>query len=62
MVTDRMKLPAIISFRYETKVSGRHALTKCLNDDKTHRDMNSKFFEKIDHVYLQLHEVEPVEI
>ena len=38
----------------------RHTVTKYFNDEKTHSAINSKMFERLNHITDQLYEVELV--
>ena len=53
-----MKLLANSSYGYQIMDWSQHTVTKYLTDEKTYAAINSKLFEKLDHVNSSLYEVE----
>ena len=53
-----MKLLANRSCGYQIMDRTRHAVTKYLNDEKTHGAINTNFFKRLDHINDHLYEVE----
>ena len=58
VVAETMKLLANSSYGYQIMDRSRHTVTKYLSDEKTHAAINSKLFEKPNHLNNSLHEVE----
>ena len=58
VVAETMKLLANSSYGYQIIDRSRHTVMKYLTDEKTHAAINSKLFEKLDHVNISLYEVE----
>ena len=58
VVAETMKLLANSSYGYQIMDRSRHTVTKYLNDEKTHRPINTKLFKRLDHINDQLYEVE----
>ena len=58
IVAETMKLLANNSYGYQIMDRRRHTVTKYLTDEKTHAAINSKLFNKPDHVKNSLYEVE----
>ena len=48
VVAETMKLPANSSYCYQIVDRSRHTVTKNLSDEKTHRTINTKLFERLD--------------
>ena len=55
-----MKLLAISSYRYQKTDRSRHTLRKYLNDEKAHRAINNKFFERLNCLNRCLSKVESI--
>ena len=55
-----MKLLANSSYGYQIMDRSRHTVTKYLTNEKTHSAINSKMFQRLNHITEQLYEVEPV--
>ena len=53
-----MKLLANSSYGYQIMDRSRQTVTKYLSDEKTHAAINSKLFERLDHLHNSLYEVE----
>ena len=62
VVEETMKLLANSSYGYQIMDRSRHTVTRYLADEKTHAAINSKLFEKLDHVNNSLYEVEPAKV
>ena len=60
VVAEFMKLLANSSYGYQIMDRSRHAITKYLNDEKAHKAINSKFFEKHNHLNDNLYQLESV--
>ena len=60
VVAETMKLPANSSYGYQIMDRSRHTVTKYLNDEKTHSAINSKMFKLLNHITVQIYEVELV--
>ena len=58
VVAETMKLLANSSHGYQIIDQSQHTSTKYLTDKKTHADINSKLFKKLDYVNKSLYEVE----
>ena len=58
VVAETMKVLANSSHGYQINDRSRHTVTKYLSDKKTHAAINSKLFEKLDHLNNSLYEVE----
>ena len=58
VVAETMKLLAISSYGYQIMDRNRHAVTKYLNDQRTHDAFNVKLIKKLNHVDNALYEVE----
>ena len=57
VVAETMKMLANSSYGCQIMDRSRHTVTKCLNDEKTHGAINTKFFKRLDHINDQLYEV-----
>ena len=55
VVAQTMKLLANSSYGYQI-MDGRHTVVKYLSDEKTHAAINTKLFERLDHINDQLYE------
>ena len=55
-----MKLLANSSYGHQIMNRSRHMVTKYLTDEKTHSAINTKLFERPNHITDQLYEVELV--
>ena len=53
-----MKLLGNSSFGYQIMEKSRHTETKYLNDEKTHKAINGKWFKRFNNVSKELYEVE----
>ena len=60
VVAETMKLLANSSCGYQIMDLSRHTVTKYFNDEKTHSAINSKMFQRLNHITDQLHEVDLV--
>ena len=60
VVVKTMKLLANSSYGYQIMDRSRHTVTKYLTDEKTHSAVNSKMFQRLNHITDQLYEVELV--
>ena len=60
LVVEIMKLLANSSYSYQIIERSRHTITKYLNDEKTHKAINSKCFKKMNHLSDNLYEIESV--
>ena len=60
VVAETMKLLANSSYGYQVIDRCRHIITKYLNDEKTHKAINCKFFKILDHLSDNLYEIESV--
>ena len=60
VVAETMKLLANSSYGYQIMDRSCHTVTKYLNDEKTHRAINTKFFKRLDQINDQLFEVKLV--
>ena len=58
VVAETMKLIANSSYGYQITDRSQHTVTKYLSDEKTHAAINSKLFERLDHMNNSLYEVE----
>ncbi len=58
VVAETMKLLANSSYGYQIMDRSRHTVTKYLNDEKTHRAINTQFFKRLYHINDQLYEVD----
>ena len=58
VVAETMKLLANSSYGYQIMDRRRHAVTKDFNDEKAHKAINSKFFQKHNHLNEILNEIE----
>ena len=58
VVAETMKLLANSSYGYQIMDLSHHTVTKYLNLEKTHGAVNTKFFNRFDHIKDQLYEVE----
>ena len=58
VLAETMQLLANSSYGYQIKNRSRHTVTKYLSDGKTHAAINSKLFNRIDHMNISLYEVE----
>ena len=58
VVAETMKLLANSSYGYQILDRSRHTVTKNLSDEKTYAVINSKLFERLDHLKNSLYEVE----
>ena len=58
VVAETMKMLANSSYSYQIMDRSRHTVTKNLSDEKTHGAINTKFFNRLDHINDQLFEVE----
>ena len=61
VVAETMKLLANSSYGYQFMNRCRCTITKYLNDEKTHKAINSKFFKKLNHLNDNLYKIESVE-
>ena len=60
VVAETLKLLANNSWGYRTLDRSRHTVTKYLTDEKTHSAINSKMFNRLNHITDELYEVELV--
>ena len=60
VVVETTKLLAISSYSYQKMDRSRHTLTKYLNDEKAHRAINNKFFDRLNCLNRNLYKVESV--
>ena len=60
VVAETMKLLANSSYGYQIMDRSRQTVTKYLTDEKTHSAINSKMFQRLNHITDQLYEVELV--
>ena len=60
VVAETMKLLANSSNGYQIMDCSQHTVTKYLNDEKIHSAINSKMFQRLNHITDQLYEVELV--
>ena len=60
VVAETMKFLANSSYGYQIMDRSRHTVTKYLNDVKTHSEINSIFFKRLNFINDQLYEVELV--
>ena len=58
VLVEILKLLANSSYGYQIMDRCRHTVTKNLSDEKTHGDINTKLFKRLDHINDQLYEVE----
>ena len=58
VVVDTMELLANSFYGYRIMDRSRHAVTKYLTDERTHKANNSKMFKRPNHITDQLYEVE----
>ena len=58
VVPEIMKLLANSSYGYQIMDRSRHTVTKNMSDEKTHEAINTKLFNRLDHINDQLYEVE----
>ena len=58
VVAETMKLLANSSYGYQIMDRRRHTVTKYLNDEKTHSEINNKMFKRLNHINDNLYEVE----
>ena len=58
VVAETMKLLANRSYGYQNMDRSRHTVRKHLNDEKTQGAINTKIFNRLDHINDQLYEVE----
>ena len=49
-VAETMELLGNSSYRYQIMDRSRHAETRCLNDEKTHKVINGKMFKRLNNV------------
>ena len=60
VVAETMKLLASSSYGYQIMDRSRYTVTKYLTDERTHSAINSKLFNRLNHITDQLYEVELV--
>ena len=58
VVAETMKLLAKSSYGYQIMDRSRHAVIKCLSDEKTNGAINTKLFKRLDYINDQLYAVE----
>ena len=58
VVAETMKLLANSCYGYQIMDRSRHTVTKYFNNKKTHGDINTKFFKRLDHINDHLYGVE----
>ena len=58
VVAETMNWLANSSYGYQVRDRSCHTVTKNLSDEKTHGAINSKLFNRLDHINDQLYEVE----
>ena len=57
VVAETMKLLANSTYGYQILDGSRHTVTKYLSDEKTHGAINTKLFERLDHINDRVYEV-----
>ena len=60
VLAETMKMLVSSSYGYQIMDRSRHTITKYLNDEKTHKAINSKYSKKPNHLNDNLYEIESV--
>ena len=60
VVAETMKFLANSSYGYQIMDRSRHTVTKYLIDEKNHSAINNKLFKRLNFIFDQLYEIEPV--
>ena len=58
VVAETMKLLGISSYGYQIMDRSRHTITKCLNDEKTHKAINEPLLKRFNTVQKDLNKIE----
>ena len=58
VVAETIKVLVNSSYGYQTLERSRHNVKKYLSDKKTHAAINSKLFEKLDHLNIAIYKVQ----